>query len=89
METLIDFDTMNDSLKAYAKSELKEGLKLLPEGWQNKFKLMYGRAGGLRSVEEALAMPIEDVVDEMPEDKLDWAMTQVQNSIKKCSEKEP
>jgi hypothetical protein len=48
---------------------------------------MYGREDTkLRSEEdirEIKAIPINEVVDSMSEDKLDWAMQQVNNSIKK------
>jgi hypothetical protein len=78
---------MNDQLQSFAREELKKGLALLPESWQDKFKLMYGREDTkLRSEEdirEIKAIPINEVVDSMSEDKLDWAMQQVNNSIKK------
>ena len=76
---------MNETLQKFAREQLKDGLKKLPLDWQNTFKLMHGRAGGERSVEQARSMPIEDVVDEMVEDRLDWALTQVENSLKKTS----
>lgn len=34
-------------------------------------------------IDEELNTPINDVVDKMPEDKLDWAMQQVQRTINK------
>ena len=74
---------MNETLQKFAREQLIDGLKKLPNGWQNTFKLMHGRAGGKRSVEQARAMPVEDVVEEMTEDRLDWALTQVENSLKK------
>lgn len=77
---------MNNQLQSFARTSLKSDLATLPEGWQRKFKLMYGRAGGMRSVEDSCAMDINEVVDEIPDEKLDWAMQQVDNSIKKLSE---
>ena len=74
---------MNDQLQAFARNELLSGLSQLPASWQRTFKLMYGRKNGTRSVEDAEVMPIEDVVREMAEEKLDWAMQQVDASIKK------
>ncbi len=74
---------MNNQLQAFARQTLKNGLDRLPAGWQRKFALMYGRQGGRRTVVDCEAMPISDVVDEIPEDKLDWAMEQVENSRKK------
>lgn len=74
---------MNEQLQSYARNALLEGLHQLPESHQEFFKLMYARDDGKRSVEDAKAMPIEDVVAAMPDNKLDWAMQQVQNSINK------
>jgi hypothetical protein len=51
---------MNEQLKSYARRSLKDGLAQLPETWHQKFKLMYARDGGRRSVEESLAMPINE-----------------------------
>lgn len=74
---------MNDALQKFARQYLKEGLDKLPASNQRIFKLMYARNDGKRSVEEAEAVPIHQVVDEMPPNKLDWAMQQVDNSFKK------
>ena len=64
---------MNKELQTFARDTLKSDLAKFPEGWQIKFKLMY------RSKE----MDINEVVDVMSEEKLDWAMQQVANSIEK------
>ena len=74
---------MNKLLKETAISYLTESLARLPEGNQRIFKLMYGRNNGKRSVEDTEAMPINDVISEIPDDKLDWAMQQVMRSIEK------
>jgi hypothetical protein len=74
---------MNDALRSFARSTLKEGLAMLSEDHHRRFKLMYARNGGRRSVEDATAMPIDEVVDAMPDENLDWAMQQVENSLKK------
>jgi hypothetical protein len=76
---------MNEQLQQYARQNLKDGLAQLPEEWQRRFKLMYARDNGRRSVEDAEAMLINEVVDAMPADKLDWAMERVQNSIDKIA----
>jgi hypothetical protein len=85
---------MNDQLQQFARQSLKDGLAKLPEGNHRIFKLMYGRGNhenltskipSMRTVEEAEAMNINDVVDEMPAEKLDWAMQQVENSLKKLA----
>ena len=51
----------------------------MPEGWQFVFRMMYGRKNGKRSVEDTVAMDINEV----PREKLDWAMQQAENSLKK------
>ena len=68
---------MNKQLEAFAKSELKEGLKQLSEAQRLLFKRMYSHKN--------LELSIEEVVDNMPTDKLDWAMQQVQNSLAKLN----
>ena len=79
---------MNDQLQYYARNELKDGLSRLPTKWQETFKLMYGRNGGKRNVEDSKAMDINAVVDEMPADRLDWAMQQVYRSLDKLAEQD-
>lgn len=74
---------MNHVLKDVATTYIIKSLSLLPEGNQRVFKLMYGRKNGKRSVEDAEAMSIEDVVAEIEDEKLDWAMQQVINSMEK------
>lgn len=83
MSHLTQGKRINKQLEDYARSQLKDGLAQLPEAHQHKFKLMYGRDNGKRSVEDAIALPIEDLVGMMSADKLDWAMQQVDNSLKK------
>ena len=67
---------MNEQLQVLARNEIKEGLAQLPNGWQLMFKRMYAN-GDLNS-------DINDVVDTMSADKLDWAMQQVQRSLVKA-----
>ena len=64
---------MNKELQRFARNELKAGLAVLPLTHHAIFKRMYSKNN--------LDADIGDVVDSMDEDKLDWAMTQVQNSI--------
>jgi len=68
---------MNVELQKHARDTLKKDLNLLPENWQLIFKRMYSPNNLGRSIEEA--------IDSMPEDKLDWAMTQVKNSLTKLN----
>lgn len=66
---------MNEELSTFARKYLKKNLSKLPEGYVNVFKLMYSESNPELSVEK--------VVDKMPEKKLDWAMSQVKNSLDK------
>ena len=70
---------MNEQLQRFARQTLKDGLSHLPEQWRDTFRLMYGKKG----------MSIDDVVDKMPSEKLDWAMTQVENSKLKLAKPSP
>ena len=81
---------MNKQLQEFARQQLKEGLAALPENNQTIFKRMYsfqwkfdgeGRSFTPNGDKADLDKPISDVVDDMPEDKLDWAMQQVENSL--------
>ena len=72
---------MNNELQNFARQNLKDGLAKLPEDWQRKFKQMYAGTGWNAAVD------INMVVDEMEEDKLDWAMQQVERSIEKVKSK--
>lgn len=66
---------MNNQLQEFARTQLKDGLVKLPGNNQLIFKRMYSPGN--------LDADINDVVDLMPEDKLDWAMQQVQRSLDK------
>ena len=71
---------MNQQLQDYARDYLKGSVSIMPEYNQRVFKLMYGRNDGKRSVDDAVAMDVSAVVDEIPADRLDWAMQQVQRT---------
>ena len=70
---------MNHILEETAREYLRTNLVKMPEGWQFVFRMMYGRKNGKRSVEDTVAMDINEV----PREKLDWAMQQSENSLKK------
>ena len=74
---------MNQAVIDFMRSEIKKGLKQLPEDWQLLFKRMYSYPNGNLSVLPDLEKPIDKVVDDMPVEKLDWALSQVQKSIAK------
>lgn len=80
---------MNKQLQDFARAELKTGLAELPEENHRTFKLMYARDNGKRSVVDAVAIPINDVVDLMPPEQLDWAMQQVKASLDKMHNAAP
>ena len=64
---------MNNELQSFARQTILDGLNQCTEGQRRKFKQMY--AGG------NLERSIEDVVANMPEEKLDWAMQQVERTL--------
>lgn len=69
---------MNNQLQKFARDKLKEGLAILPESHRLFFKKMYSP--------DNLKADIIDVVNNMSEDRLDWAMQQVQRTLDKCYE---
>jgi len=72
---------MNNKLQQYARKTIKDGLSKLSPANLRIFKLMYARDNGRRSVDDAIAMDINAVVDQIPAEKLDWAMQQVENTL--------
>lgn len=78
---------MNHLLKTYAKNWLNEHLSLLPEANVEFFHKMYGRRDGKRSLEDALSISTSQVIEEMSDEKLDWAMQQVERTIEDLSKR--
>jgi hypothetical protein len=66
---------MNDKIQQFARQELKDGLAQCTDAQQFMFKRMYSHGN--------LDLDIDQVVDNMPEEKLDWAMQQVQRTLGK------
>lgn len=66
---------MNDQLQRFARETMKTQLSELPADWQLTFKRMYSHAD--------LSKSVDTIVENMPVEKLDWAMQQVQNSLSK------
>lgn len=66
---------MNSQLEEFAKRTLKESLSRCTDGQVLMFKRMYSH--------NDLDKEITAVVDDMPADRLDWAMEQVQATIRK------
>lgn len=54
---------------------LKDLLAQCTEKQQMLFKRMYSH--------ENLELPINEVVDQMPDDKIDWAVTQCERTVEK------
>ena len=66
---------MNDSIKKFAKDRLKELLKSCTEGQQLMFKRMY--------CHQNLKSSIDEAVEQMQDDKIDHALTQVERTVSK------
>lgn len=63
----------NQTIVAYSREMIKKGLKKCARDQQLLFKRMYSHTD--------LSKDIDKVVDDMPEDKLDWALSQVEQTI--------
>ena len=66
---------MNPTIERLTRAALKANLAKLPENQFVTFKLMYAHKNPEYTIEQA--------VDHMDAKQLDWAMTQVDNSLKK------
>ena len=66
---------MNSTLTIYARDFLKENLRKCSFEQRMLFKRMYSH--------DKPKLPMEEVINEMDEDKLDWAMVQVQRILDK------
>ncbi len=66
---------MNDQLTTYARDTLKEDLAKCTSEQVHLFKRMYSF--------KDLEKDINKVVDDMPDEKLDWAMQQVSRTLEK------
>ena len=80
---------MNQQLQEFARTTLKQGLSKLGAEQHRIFKLMYAfrdhenQRFWRKAVSPDMTMTIDEVVDNLPEDKLDWAMTQVKTTLDK------
>lgn len=74
---------MNDQLREFARQTLKNGLARCTEEQQVIFKLMYYRTPDV--IARIKAADVGDVVDGIPDEKLDWAMQQVQVTLDKAA----
>ena len=64
---------MNEQLERFARDTLKNGLTQCTDGEVLRFKRMYSHKGFGKSTDA--------VVDDIPTDRLDWAMQQVQRTL--------
>lgn len=69
---------MNQTIAKFARKQILEKLETLPERSQELFKLIYGRKNGKRSVEDTKKMSNKEVLAEMKDENLDWALTQIE-----------
>lgn len=79
---------MNDTLAAFARQQLKDGLARCTGRQQATFKLMYAKpTDPFDRTPEIVGLikkaKIDDVVDGMDEEKLSWAMDQVTATLAK------
>jgi len=66
---------MNKTLRLYAIKMILKGLNKLPDSYIHKFKQMYSHKN--------INLNIINVVNKMPDDKLDWALQQAETSIER------
>ena len=79
-------DAIRETVVAEMREEIKGGLAQLEDKHRGMFARMYGTDDGKRSVEDALAMTMSDIVDAMPEERLSRAMEQIERTIQKVKE---
>ena len=77
------FKAMEAEFYKQVRGELIAGLALLPPDNHRIFKIGYSRNARKRPTDEDLEKPIVDIVRDMPNEKLDWAMQQVQRTLDK------
>ncbi len=77
---------MNNTIETFTRQKIKDGLKLLPDNWQLMFKRIYGPQPYYYA-DKRPEVSINDIVDKMPSEKLDHALSQVENSIAKIQDK--
>jgi len=70
---------MNDQLQKFARDTPKAGLRQCTEDQKLLFNRMYSP--------KRLNAPIDEVVDAMDANKLDWAMQQVQGTLDKAAKR--
>lgn len=64
----------NKTIIDFTRNQIKQSIQSCTEGQQMLFKRMYAKN---------IEMDINDVIDEMDVTKLEWALTQIENTLKK------
>ena len=72
---------MNEQMQRYARNTTKEGLSRCTSAEQLIFKRMHSP--------DALDLPINEVVDKIEPEKLDWAMQQILNTLEEKRKEQP
>jgi tRNA(Ile)-lysidine synthase TilS/MesJ len=67
---------MHTDVERYARNLLKERLALLEDKHHDIFRRMYSH--------KDLSKPVDRVVDDMEAGQLDWALSQVDNTLRKA-----
>ncbi len=67
---------MNSHLEKFARDTLKDDLAMCTVRQRYIFRRMYAHG-------HPTDLPMNVVVDDMPQDKLDWAMMQVKRTLEK------
>jgi len=65
---------MNETIIVFARDNIKKNIAICSNSAKLLFKRMYSHNN--------LEMELNDVVDNMSEQSLSWAMTQLQNTLK-------
>lgn len=68
---------MNQTIEQFTRAQIKDGLSQLTEAHHLLFKRMYSHKN--------LELPIDEVVDAMPVEKLDLALSQVERTLNKIN----
>jgi hypothetical protein len=83
--TEVGVEIMNNALQDFARNSIKEGLYQCLDRQVRIFKLMYARTNPDAPAD--LDMEIDDVVDLIPSEALDWAMQQVERTLEKNAQR--
>ena len=75
---------MNKVLEGFARQQLKDGIVQCTDKQRAFFNKMYSDSDAkIYTFEEAGKLDINNVIDNMPAEKLDWAMRQVESTLEK------